>query len=1354
MKAGGQRVERQRLMDYSSRRGGSRLSSADYFAAPLPHQLPSDESSSSFSFSKINRKVSMKSSCIVFAFLASTLAGVQAQFSATGATAIANQPALPAPTAFSAVSRDGGSTVWERTVYERGPNGTIVPRKSRYTELSSGLNYRDQNTGQWTPSREQIDLLPAGGAFAAAATHGQHSARFPLDISTGVIQLSTPEGKQLTSRPVGLFYEDNNNSVLIAILTNSVGELVGSNSVVYPEAFEGAAASIRYTYTKAGFEQDVVVQGQLPDPSALGLNAARTRLGVLTAFFDTNNPVATPGPTDPQTALSDATLRFGSMTMTKGRAFSIGNGEQTPPLANMAPAAWQNWLTNAAQRASADGSPTFKRWFQSSGHNFLMEEIPYRQVAAQLRQLPPMTGRLSTTSTNLLAADSFLDAVPVRLLSPAASGASGGTQAMRLSRADGDPSRALVLDYVMVNPGNYYSSYTFQGDTTYLVSGACYFLGNVTFEGGTVIKYPSVNSVSQTPIGPWNATAFIAVDGTVTCKTSSYHPAVFTAVDDNSIGQSIGNGYPTGNYYANPAIYAPSGASLSNVRINYADLAFMTGDSGSLTLSDSQVNQCYLMTILGLNDGISGPMSLTCDNCLFSGVYYSGLVWDWGGYAADRYCLTNCTVNNFYYLVGYGYANSSYDLGCAANSIFATVYLAGNVAWQGGYNGFYNSFNYQGGGPFGNPANSTSTSPFQTVGGGNYYLADGTFRGKGTTTGVSPSLLADLATKTTYPPNSTYVNQTISSGNFNTHVSRDSLSPGPDLGYHYDPLDYVFQNSRIGINMTFPAGTAVGWQGQGLSFLGSYKINFNGEVNDPCYFVRCNTVQEADGSGDGTVETGLAGSGNYPFVSPVFTRFSALGDLAVFFDADSILAWGDYSADPICNCEFWSGSIGGNVTNAWFLLSNDLLDRTKVSFRGSGNGILAFQNCTFHGGSLAIDAGVALGGNIYDCAFDNTDLTGVNTSYGGDGEYNAYFLIPGNPPGSYLPGSDPITNPHHDVFVSSSSGFNWQRGPLGNFYLPPHDPSANDGRLLIDANNQPGDQQASQIKVIVNGVTDAQEPLSDFTTQTSQQVDSGAVDIGYHYVQFLELTMPCSPRESGVGVELDWSVADILSVNDFKIYRSNVSGGPYTWIATVDGAKRYYWDTGVVSGNTYYYVVTYEYQAHGTTLESPYSNQVSATASLSPTLVAADAFWDVTDVTDTNHPIHFTNLLQAPFGSSNYPAIYNTQLPPINTNWFDCNTWSNHYTLVLPSSWTSQQLAQVKFSFAIDNSIAVYVNNQELNYPDPNHGYSLAMWSPFQPLPNLVAGTNQIGVVISGDCDRVDYFSMVITTNNCSLSGP
>ena len=722
----------------------------------------------------------MKNPIVVIALLASTLAGVQAQVTGNGATTTANQPALPAPTAYGVVEQGVNYRVWQKTTVENGTN-----RVHRYTELASGLNYQDPSTGQWRPSSAAINLLPSGGAFAAAATQGSHKASFPLDIATGVIQLSGPDGKQLTSRPVALFLEDDQGSALIAVLTNSVGELVGSNQVVYPDAFEGAAASVRYRYTKFGFEQDIVVQGQLPDPAACGLNPARTRLGVLTAFFDTNNPVATPGPVDAADGLSDLTLTFGSMKIGNGRAFSIGNTEASPPPAPVTPASWLNWITNATRQSSfSKATPSYKRWFQLQGRNFLMEEVPYRRVSAQLEQLPPATGRLNTVSTNLFAANSFLDAIPARLLSPLASGAPGQTQAMRLSRVDWDQTRAVVLDYpVTVTSGS--GSTFLQGDTTYYVSGPCY-LDNLTLYGGAVIKYPNVNSLSSIQMGPnWAyATAFMEVDGALTCFTSPGSSVIFTAADDDTVGETISGstGNPTGGFYANPAIFSPNSFTLSNVRIRYAQQAVWAGDGGSITLSDSRVTDSGVMAVLGLGDGYGDPMTLTCNNCLYYGPCANGgiVVWD-SGNGVDSYNLNNCTIDNIYNLVYGSYGNYYYNYGYAVNSIFANVQGLGYSSWSSydgwnqNQNGFYNSAT------FGYPQIIASGNPFQTAGSDNYYLAANyPFRNAGSTD-IDPNLLSDLAMLTTYAPQA------------GSYPDNDGM---PDLGYHY-PINESYDGDGL-----------------------------------------------------------------------------------------------------------------------------------------------------------------------------------------------------------------------------------------------------------------------------------------------------------------------------------------------------------------------------------------------------------------------------------------------------------------------------------------------------------------------------------------------------------------------------
>ena len=115
--------------------------------------------------------------------------------------------------------------VFQKTIVDHGTN-----RVCRYTELASGLNFTNQY-GQLAPSIEAITPLPGGGA---AATNGQHKAYFPGDIYNGVLEVVTPSGEQLFSRPVGISYDDGSNTVFLATLTNSVGYLVGSNEVVYP----------------------------------------------------------------------------------------------------------------------------------------------------------------------------------------------------------------------------------------------------------------------------------------------------------------------------------------------------------------------------------------------------------------------------------------------------------------------------------------------------------------------------------------------------------------------------------------------------------------------------------------------------------------------------------------------------------------------------------------------------------------------------------------------------------------------------------------------------------------------------------------------------------------------------------------------------------------------------------------------------------------------------------------------------------------------------------------------------------------------------------------------------------------
>jgi len=188
-------------------------------------------------------------------------------------------PALPAPTAWQITQRAANSRVWERSVPERSPSGGIVGKKHTFTELGTGICYQDATTGQWLDAQEQISLQPDG---SATATSGRHQVCFPADIYNGVIQVVTPDGQHLKSRPIGLSFDDGQHTVLLAELTHSVGQLVGANQVVYPNCFTGLKADLLFTYSKAGLEQDIVLRQRPPSASSWGLNSQTARLQVLT----------------------------------------------------------------------------------------------------------------------------------------------------------------------------------------------------------------------------------------------------------------------------------------------------------------------------------------------------------------------------------------------------------------------------------------------------------------------------------------------------------------------------------------------------------------------------------------------------------------------------------------------------------------------------------------------------------------------------------------------------------------------------------------------------------------------------------------------------------------------------------------------------------------------------------------------------------------------------------------------------------------------------------------------------------------------------------------------------------------
>ena len=124
--------------------------------------------------------------------------------------------------------------------------------------------------------------------------------------------------------------------------------------------------------------------------------------------------------------------------------------------------------------------------------------------------------------------------------------------------------------------------------------------------------------------------------------------------------------------------------------------------------------------------------------------------------------------------------------------------------------------------------------------------------------------------------------------NYSAIVPRDT-NVAPDLGYHYDVLDYVFGGVTSYSNMTFNAGTAIGWYEPsanfGISFYDNAVAAFNGTATVPCVVARYSSVQEggngswtAKGSTGGIVAQSLSGGysmspANAAQATAQFTRF-------------------------------------------------------------------------------------------------------------------------------------------------------------------------------------------------------------------------------------------------------------------------------------------------------------------------------------------------------------------------------------------------------------------------------------------------------------------------------------------------
>ena len=359
-----------------------------------------------------------------------------------------------------------------------------------------------------------------------------------------------------------------------------------------------------------------------------------------------------------------------------------------------------------------------------------------------------------------------------------------------------------------------------------------------------------------------------------------------------------------------------------------------------------------------------------------------------------------------------------------------------------------------------NYINQSDAGIFQTVGAGAHYLATNCpsdIRGAGSTN-IDPVLLADLQTKTTYPP-LVYSNITLSTNlTLTPQAPRDPCFPGPDLGYHYDPIDHAVGGVIMtNATLTISPGTVIATFGGGLGIGSAGRLVCEGLATDLNRIVGINTVQEGSSGwpppGDSLSDYCCSQDGTFDFR---FTDWSLVGPAGA---AHVNLQ----NSGPVNfrDCQFHGGVLF--CFGPTFNLTNCLFDRVLAELWPTDGNVPVLRNNLFYGGTLDLlpfATGYAV---VADNLFDRTSIVNYypTCTYSGCNGYvtNYQRLQPAN-------ASDVIlTNPPV-----------YQTGPLGTFYQPANSPLINAGSESADAAG-----------------------LTGYTILTNQTPDANKVEIGYHY---------------------------------------------------------------------------------------------------------------------------------------------------------------------------------------------------------------------------------------------------------------
>ncbi len=670
---------------------------------------------------------------------------------------------------------------------ERGPHHRVVRTAAGVcTELATGMHYLEQ--GHWRETREEFEIVDG----RAVARQGPHRASLAANLrSPGAVTLTSPAGERFRSHLLGLAYTDaaSGRSVLIASVQDCRGAIVTPNQVVYERALTGdCEADVRFTYTRRGFEQDVILRQAPPSPAEWGLDPQSTRLEVFTEFIELpahrraevvlrreSNRARAARMAEPD--LLDQQLEFRGLSFGPGLAFSIES------------------LPTAGARAGAT-VPTGKSLETIDGRTFLIEKVDFSSLTPLLTTLPP-----AAPQAGLRDDPSFNRTAVAQLLPPPIEGRSvrwaerqfAQDLASRLARP------GLVLDYLAFVDS--LTNWCFQSDTTYLISDLVDLHGVTTLEG-TVLKFAPGASLQ--------------IWGTLDCQTSAYRPAIFTARDDHSVGQALSLARGPVGLYAAQAIAFKGPArkeSLHHLAVRHAQVAIAVDPQIELALSHVQ----FTRSSVGI--AWQSGAKVSCRN--FLGVDLTVAFQSPAG--AAPLIGEHGTLHRLERLTT-GPATPGLLTNCLLVAVTNSFGFSGSpVAVVAGEGGVFQTF----------------------AGGGHYLPPNSPYRNAGTPW-IDPTLRSNLHELTTQAPLALTRDLTRS-----TELRRRvRLHQGrPDLGYHYAPIDYSCSGRKLaGARLHLTDGVAIGFNptegAAGMTLEAGAELVASGHPQRPVRLVTLSALQE------------------------------------------------------------------------------------------------------------------------------------------------------------------------------------------------------------------------------------------------------------------------------------------------------------------------------------------------------------------------------------------------------------------------------------------------------------------------------------------------------------------------------